>query len=68
MATITLNVPDKTRPSKQIERKTAQIKNLDRIKKQLDNQKDIEEFAIKLQRAHRCGRLQELKQKGILRI
>ncbi|MFT4310943.1 MAG: hypothetical protein ACMXYC_04915 [Candidatus Woesearchaeota archaeon] len=80
MATITLNISDETKKRmkqfdevnwsafvrNQIEKKTKDILKMHELKKKLEKEKDFTTFAVKLQRAGRSGRLEELKKKGLL--
>ncbi len=51
---------------KAIERKAEQLKKVEVLKKQLDEEQDVTDWAVKLQRASRSGRLKQLKKKGLL--
>lgn len=80
MATITLAVDENTRKKmkefdevnwsafirKQIERKTREIEDLEALREQARKEKDVETFAVNLQRTSRGGRLAELKKKGLV--
>ena len=49
-----------------IEEKTKSIEKLAQIEKELDKEKETTDWAVKLQRASRTGRLDELKKKGLI--
>jgi hypothetical protein len=80
MVSITLSVPDKVREQmkaypeinwsglirKYIELKTEQLSKLEELKKQLDIEKEFTDRSVKLQRASRSGRFDELKKKGLI--
>jgi hypothetical protein len=80
MATITLAVDENTRKKmkefdeinwsafirKQIERKTREIEDLETLRAQARKEKEIDTFAVNLQRAGRSGRLEELRKKGLV--
>ncbi|MBU1029660.1 MAG: hypothetical protein ABIC91_06575 [Nanoarchaeota archaeon] len=80
MVSITVSVPKETRVlmnkfeemnwsgfvKKSIEQKTKQLEKLEELKKQLEKENEINNWSVKLQRASRNGRLQELKKKGLL--
>ena len=80
MVSITVSVPDKTKElmkqfeevnwsgfvKKTIIEKTKQLAKIEELKKQLDSEKEVINWSVKLQRASRSGRLEELKRKGLL--
>ena len=45
----------------------AQMKNFEELKKELEAERHIVDWSVKLQRASRSGRLEELKKKGLLK-
>ena len=51
---------------KSIEEKVKSLIKLEELKKQLDAEQDITDWSVKLQRASRSGRLDVLKQKGLI--
>ena len=80
MVSITLSVPEHTRQKmkefdevnwsalirKFIESKVKHLAKFEGFKKQLENEQDIVDWSVKLQRASRSGRLDALKSKGLL--
>lgn len=80
MVSITVSVPEETKKlmkkfeemnwsgfvKKAIERKAGQLKKLEALQKQLEGEQDVTDWAVKLQRASRSGRLKQLKKKGLL--
>ncbi len=80
MVSITLSVPDKTKDlmdqfpemnwsgfvRKSIEEKVHKLAKLEELKKQLEKEQDIVDWSVKLQRASRSGRLEQLKKKGLI--
>ena len=77
MATITVSVPDKLIKRfpevnwsgilrKAVEEKTGKLEKLERLKKEFEAEREMTDWAVKLQRASRRGRLEALKEKGLL--
>lgn len=80
MVSITVSVPEETKKlmkqfeemnwsgfvKKAIERKAGQLQKLEVLKKQLEEEQDVTDWGVKLQRASRSGRLKQLKKKGLL--
>ena len=80
MVSITLSIPEKTRETmkrfpemnwsgfvrKSIEEKTKHLATLKELEKELDKDQEITSWAVKLQRAGRSGRLEQLKKKGLI--
>jgi hypothetical protein len=80
MVSITLSVPTETREKmkefsevnwsgfvrKAIEEKTVALEKLECLKKELEKEKNIDDWAVKLQHASRKGRLEELRKKGLI--
>ncbi len=81
MATITLSIPEDIRKQmkqhdevnwsafirKQIVRKTQEIEKIEELKKRhTTDQKEVETFAVKLQRVSRSGRFAALQKKGLI--
>jgi len=80
MVSITLSVDSKTRKKmkefaevnwsgfvrRAIEEKTKSIEKLAKMEKELVSEKETIDWAVKLQRASRAGRLGELKKKGLI--
>lgn len=80
MVSITVSVPEDTKKlmkqfdemnwsgfvKKAIKRKAEQLKKIEALKKQLEEEQEIIDWSVKLQRASRSGRLEELKKKGLL--
>ena len=51
---------------KSIENKVKQLEKLEELKKELESEHGITDWSIKLQRASRRRRLDELKKKGVI--
>ena len=80
MVSVTLSIPKETKEKmnefsemnwsgfvrKQIEEKTKVLEKLAILEKELEKEKETTDWAIKLQRASRKGRLDELKKKGLI--
>ena len=80
MVSVTLSIPKETREKmnefsemnwsgfvrKQIEEKTKALEKLVAFEKALEKEKGTIDWAVKLQRASRKGRLDELKKKGLI--
>ncbi|MEK6869159.1 MAG: hypothetical protein AABX74_02945 [Nanoarchaeota archaeon] len=80
MVSITVSVPDKTKKlmkefpemnwsgfvKKSIIEKANRLVKLEELKKELEDEQDIDDWSVKLQRASRSGRLAELKKKGLI--
>ncbi|MFA6419603.1 MAG: hypothetical protein WCW13_02285 [archaeon] len=80
MVSITLSVPQETREKmkefsevnwsgfvrKAIEEKAVALAKLECLKKELEKEKEIDDWAVKLQGASRKGRLEELRKKGLI--
>ena len=80
MVSITVSVPDKTRKlmkefpemnwsgfvKKSIIEKAKRLVKLEELMKELDDEQDINDWSVKLQRASRSGRLDALKKKGLI--
>ena len=80
MVSVTLSIPKETREKmnefsemnwsgfvrKQIEEKTKSLEKLAVLEKELDKEKEATDWSVKLQRASRRGRLEELKKKGLI--
>jgi len=80
MVSITLSVPEKVRElmkehpeinwsgliRRYIESKAKQLDKFEELRKQLEDEQNITEWSVKLQRASRSGRLDALKKKGLL--
>ncbi len=80
MVSITVSVPSETKElmkhfeemnwsgfvKKSIEEKTKQLRKIEALKKQLSDEKKMDDWAIRLQRTSRSGRIEELKKKGLL--
>lgn len=80
MVSITLSIPKETRKKMKefpemnwsgfirnnIEEKTRDLKKIEQLKKELELQKDTENWAIKLQRKSKSGRIEKLKKKGLI--
>jgi len=80
MVSITLSVPIGTREKmkefsevnwsgfvrKAIEEKAIALEKIECLKKELDKEKGNDDWAVKLQRASRKGRLEELRKKGLI--
>ena len=80
MVSITVSVPAKTRQlmrrfpemnwsgfvRKSVEEKVQKLAKLEQLKKELEAEQEITDWSVKLQRASRSGRLEELKKKGLI--
>ena len=80
MVSITVSVPPKVKElmkefqdvnwsgfvKKSIEEKVKRLVKLEELRKELDKEQDITDWAVKLQRASRSGRLDTLKKKGLI--
>jgi len=80
MVSVTLSIPKETREKmnefsemnwsgfvrKQIKEKTKMLEKLGAFEKMLEKEKETTDWAVKLQRASRKGRLDELKKKGLI--
>ena len=80
MVSITLSVPEDTREQmkefdevnwsglirKFIESKVKQLAKFEEFKKQFEEEQEITDWSVKLQRASRSGRLDTLKNKGLI--
>ncbi len=80
MVSITLSVPENTREQmkefdevnwsglirKFIESKVKQLAKFEEFKKQFEEEQEITDWSVKLQRASRNGRLGTLKNKGLI--
>lgn len=80
MVSITLSVPENTREQmkefdevnwsglirKFIESKVKQLAKFNEFKKQFEDEQEINDWSVKLQRASRNGRLDTLKSKGLI--
>lgn len=80
MVSITLSVPEEVRKlmksfpemnwsgfvRKQIEEKAMNLTKIEKLKKQLEKEKEVINWSVKLQRVSRSGRLIELKNKGLI--
>jgi len=80
MVSVTLSIPKETKEKmnefsemnwsgfvrKQIEEKTKVLEKLAILEKELEKEKETTDWAVKLQRASRKGRLDELKKKGLI--
>lgn len=80
MVSITVSVPDETRAlmkqfpevnwsgfvKKSIEEKARELKDLEKLKRTLRTEQETTDWAVKLQRASRQGRLDALKKKGLI--
>ena len=51
---------------KSIEEKVKKLSKIEEMKKQLEEEQDIIDWSVKLQRASRSGRLEALKKKGLI--
>ena len=51
---------------KSIEEKVGKLARLEELRKALEEERGITDWAVKLQRASRAGRLDELKKKGLI--
>jgi hypothetical protein len=80
MVSVTLSIPKETKEKmnefsemnwsgfvrKQIEEKTKSLEKLALIEKELEKEKEITDWSVKLQRNSRKGRLEELRKKGLI--
>lgn len=80
MVSITISVPEETRElmkkfpemnwsgfvRSSIEEKTRELQEFEKLKKNLRNEQETADWAVKLQHASRQGRLEILKKKGLL--
>lgn len=80
MVSITVSVPEEIRRimkkfpemnwsgfvRKSIEQKALKLEKLEELQKQIQSESKIVDWSVKLQRASRSGRLQELKEKGLI--
>ena len=80
MVSITVSVPEDTRElmkkfpemnwsgfvRKSIEDKAKEMKEIEHLKKNLRNEQETADWAVKLQNASREGRIDALKKKGLL--
>lgn len=80
MVSITVSVPPKVKElmrefpevnwsgfvKKSIEEKVKRLGKLEELRKELDKEQEITDWAVKLQRASRSGRLDTLKRKGLI--
>ena len=80
MVSVTLSIPKETKEKmnefsemnwsgfvrKQIEEKTKSLAKLAILEKEFDKEKETNNWAVKLQRASRKGRLEELSKKGLI--
>jgi len=80
MVSITLSIPENTREQmkefdevnwsglirKFIESKVKQLAKFEEFKKQFEEEQDVTDWSVKLQRASRNGRLDTLKNKGLI--
>ena len=80
MVSVTLSIPKETREKmnefsemnwsgfvrKQIEEKTKSLEKLAVLEKELEKEKGLTDWAVKLQRVSRKGRLAELAKKGLI--
>lgn len=80
MVSLTVSVPSKTKElmkefpemnwsgfvKKSIEEKVKRLAKLEELKAELEAEQDITDWSVKLQRASRSGRLDELKKKGLI--
>lgn len=80
MVSITVSVPDKTKKlmkefpemnwsgfvKKSIIEKAERLVKLEELKKEIEDEQDITDWSVKLQRASRSGRLDALKKKGLI--
>ena len=79
MVSITLSVPEETREKmkefsevnwsgffrKAIEEKAVALEKLECLKKELEKEKEVNDWAVKLQHASRKGRLEDLRKKRL---
>lgn len=80
MVSVTFSIPGETRQlmdmfpemnwsgflRKTIEEKATNLRSLEELRKQLKKEQPVMDWAVKLQRAARSGRLAELKRKGLI--
>jgi len=80
MVSITISIPEQVRKlmkqfpemnwsgfvRKTIVEKAEKLAEVDAMKKELNKEKEIVDWSIKLQRASRSGRLETLKKKGLI--
>ena len=80
MVSITVSVPEDTKKlmkefpemnwsgfvKKSIIEKAKRLVKLEELMKELDDEQDINDWSVKLQRASRSGRLDALKKKGLI--
>jgi hypothetical protein len=80
MVSVTLSIPDETRElmkkydeinwsgfvRKAIEKKTRDMVMFEKWEKESQDEQEINDWAVKLQRASRSGRLDSLKKKGLI--
>lgn len=80
MVSVTLSIPKETKEKmnefkemnwsgfvrKQIEEKTKSLEKLAKIEKEIENEKENIDWAVKLQRTSRKGRIEELEKKGLI--
>ena len=80
MVSITVSVPEETKKlmkeheemnwsgfvKKSIQQKTEQLKKLQELQTQLEEEQSTTDWSVKLQRVSRPGRLEALKKKGLL--
>ena len=80
MVSITLSVPEDTRAlmksfpemnwsgfiRKSIIEKTRKLSRLEKLKKELEKEKELVDWSVKLQKGSRSGRFAELKKKGLI--
>ena len=80
MVSITVSVPPKVKElmkefpevnwsgfvKKSIEEKVKKLAKLEEFRKELEAEQEITDWSVKLQRASRSGRLDELKKKGLI--
>ena len=80
MVSITVSVPEDTRElmdrfpemnwsgfvRKSIEQKAKMLLEIEELKRRLQAEKHVTDWAVKLQRAARSGRLAELRKKGLV--
>ena len=51
---------------KSIEEKVRKLVKFEEVRKELEAERDITDWSVKLQRASRSGRMEELKRKGLI--
>lgn len=80
MVSITLSIPEATRKlmrkypemnwsgvvRRSLELKVEELEKMESMKKMLANEQDVADWAVKLQKQSRAGRLEKLKKKGLL--